>query len=161
MKTFKDNAGRVWTIAINVATLKRVKGLIKVDLLEVLEGKLIERLMADPVLLVDVVYAVCKPEADAAGVTDEQFGQAMAGDAIELATTALLEELIDFFPSRRDRERAKKVLAMAWNMVDKAQNLMDAKLDSPETQRMLEEALESIGGSSGSSPASPQSTPTP
>ncbi len=100
MKTFTDNAGRTWTIAINVEAIKRVRGLLNVDLLEIVDGKLIERLIRDPVLLCDIVYAVCKPEADAKNVSDENFGRAMAGDAIEHATKALLEELVGFSPAR-------------------------------------------------------------
>jgi len=92
MKTFTDNAGRTWTVAINVDAIKRVRDLLEVDLLEVLDGKLIEKLYRDPVLLCDVVYTACKPEADARSVTDEDFGRAMAGDAIEHAAKALLEE---------------------------------------------------------------------
>ncbi len=63
MRTFKDNGGREWTIEINVSTLKRVRGLTGTDLMQVVEGAggLIERLIRDPVLLCDVVYAVCKP----------------------------------------------------------------------------------------------------
>jgi len=96
MRTFKDNAGRTWTVSITVDAIKRVRGLLDVDLLEVVGGKLIDRLITDPVLLCDIVYAVCKPEADAQSVSDEDFGRAMAGDAIEHATTALLEELVSF-----------------------------------------------------------------
>ena len=35
------------------------------NLLEAVEGKLLERLVADPVLLCDMIYALCKPQADA------------------------------------------------------------------------------------------------
>ncbi|MFO0492814.1 MAG: hypothetical protein ACK51T_10310, partial [bacterium] len=101
MRQFKDNAGRTWTVDINVATLKRVRGLTGVDLMQVIEGTLIEKFIRDPVLLCDVVYAVCKPEADSAKVSDEEFGKAMAGDAIEAATGAVLDELISFCPSPR------------------------------------------------------------
>ena len=107
MKTFKDNAGRPWTLAVNVAAIKRVKSLLDVNLMQAVEGDLLEKLSTDPVLLCDVVYAVCKPEAQAQGITDEQFGEAMAGDAIEAATTALLEELIDFFPLAKRRVLGK------------------------------------------------------
>ena len=65
MRTFTDNTGRAWTIAINVDAIKRVKSVAKVDLLEAVEGKLLERLVGDPILLCDVVYALCKPQADA------------------------------------------------------------------------------------------------
>ena len=91
MKTFRDNKRRVWTIEVNVAAIKRVRGLCKVDLNSIVEvdsenrptARLLEQLSSDPVLLVDVLYAICKPEADKQGVTDEEFGEAMAGDAIE------------------------------------------------------------------------------
>ena len=65
-----------------------------------------------------MLYVVCKTEADANGVTDEQFGEAMAGDAIDQATKALLEEIVDFSPSPRDRARARRVLEKATEMID-------------------------------------------
>ena len=34
-------------------------------------------------------------------ISDEDFGRGLGGDAIDSATTALLEELVDFFPQRR------------------------------------------------------------
>ena len=56
-----------------------------------------------------MLYVLCKPEADERNVSDEDFGRAMAGDAIEQATTTLLEELVDFFPKGR-RELLAKAL---------------------------------------------------
>jgi len=52
MKTFTDNAGRSWTVALNVDALKRVRSLCDVDLMQIVSdgGKLLDRLMADPVL---------------------------------------------------------------------------------------------------------------
>ena len=99
MHTFTDAIGRTWSVAINVDTVRRVKALASVNLMDVVEGQLVARLQTDPVLLCDVLYAVCKPQADAQNVTDEDFGRSMAGDAIEAATEALLEDLTDFFPS--------------------------------------------------------------
>ena len=55
MKTFNDNAGRTWNVEINVAAIKRVRSLASVNLLEVIEGTLIEKLVRDPVLLADAV----------------------------------------------------------------------------------------------------------
>ena len=159
MKTFTDNAGRTWTIAINVDAIKRVRGTLDVNLLEVVEGTLIERLIRDPVLLCDVVYAVCKPEADEKGVSDEEFGRAMAGDAIVHATKALLEELVGFSPSPRDRANLTRVLETTWKVMDKARDLIEARLESGELDRVVEQALASAGGSSGSAPASPASSP--
>ena len=159
MRQFKDNAGRTWTVDINVATLKRVRGLTGVDLMQVIEGTLIEKFIRDPVLLCDVVYAVCKPEADAAKVSDEEFGKAMAGDAIEAATGAVLDELISFCPSPRDRANLGRVLQATTKVMERARDLVQKKLDSGELDRLADRLLATAGGSSGSAPESSASTP--
>jgi hypothetical protein len=167
MKTFTDNTGRTWTLVISVDAIKRVRALAGVNLMEAVEGNLIERLVADPVLLCDVIYAVAKPEADANQVTDEAFGRAMAGDAIEHATTALLEELVDFFP--RDRRRLLgKALEKLNKLNQMAVNAVEQKLDSGEMEKQMQAALAALdkrstptplGNSSGSSPESSGWTP--
>ncbi len=165
MKTFKDNEGRTWTVSITVDAIKRVRDLLDVDLLEVVSGKLIDRLITDPVLLCDIVYAVCKPEADAQGVSDEDFGRAMAGDAIEHATTALLEELVSFSPSPRDRANLKRVLDTTRRVMDRARDLVEQRIESGELDRIAEEAMQChvgvAGDSSGNSPGSSASIPPP
>ncbi len=159
MKTFTDNAGRSWTVAVNVDAIKRVRGLVGVDLLEVLDGSLIERLVRDPVLLCDVVYAVCKPQADERGVSDEDFGRAMAGDAIEHATKALLEELVGFSPNPRDRAALRRVIETTWKVMERARDLVEQRIESGELEQIAERALERAGGSSGSAPESSASIP--
>ena len=159
MKTFTDTTGRVWTVTINVNAIKRVRALIDVDLLEVIEGTLLERLIRDPILLCDVVYAVCKPEADKLGVTDEEFGKAMAGDAIDQATKALLEELVGFSPSPQGRANLQRILETTWRMIEKAQDVIAARIDSGEIERAAEQLLATSSDSSGSSPASAASSP--
>lgn len=160
MKTFADNAGRNWTVQINVDAIKRVRDLVSVNLLEVVEGKLLDRLISDPVLLCDVIYAVCKPEADTKTVSDVDFGRSMAGDAIDNATTALLEELVDFFPQGR-----RKVLAKALNKLKAletaALKAVDARLDSPELEKRMEAELQRLGTWSGDAPESSGCTPEP
>ena len=168
MRQFKDNAGRTWTVDINVATLKRVRGLTGVDLMQVIEGTLIEKFIRDPVLLCDVVYAVCKPEADVAKVSDEEFGKAMAGDAIEAATGAVLDELISFCPSPRDRANLGRVLQATNRVMDKARDLTEKRIETLTSEseldklvnRMVPELLTS-GSSSTSAPEPSASTPGP
>ena len=177
MKTFTDNAGRDWVIEINVASLKQVKGLTGTDLIALavsMDTSVAERLASDPILLCDVLYAVCKPQADERGVSDEEFGRAMAGDAIESATVALLEDIVGFCPSPRDRAALGRVLTAMRNARDKARDLVDKNLDrmieGGEIDRIVtdamteaEQALErtTSGGSSTSAPASPGSNRAP
>lgn len=163
MRQFKDNADRTWTVEINVAALKRVRGLTGTDLMQVIEGTLIEKLIRDPILLCDVVYAICKPEADTRTppVSDEEFGKAMAGDAIEAATTAVLEELVGFCPSPRDRANLGRVLQATNKVMERARDLVEKKLNSGELDRLADRLLQTAGGSSGSVPESSAPTPDP
>jgi len=168
MRTFNDNAGRTWTVAINVGAIKRVKGLLDLNLLEIVEGTLIERFISDPVLLCDVIYAVCKPEADEKSITDEDFGRAMAGDAIEHATKALLDELVGFLPNPRDRANLGTVLAKARTAQERLRDLVERQIAGGLIDRVMSAELEKITsqlanapGSSGNAPASSESIPAP
>ena len=100
-----------------------------------------------------MIYIVCKPEADQNKITDEQFGRAMAGDAIEHATGAFLEELVDFFP-----EAKCQVLRKALEKYKKAQSLaieiMNKRLDNLEMEKQVESVLRNTSDSSGSLPES-------
>ncbi|MCA9249809.1 MAG: hypothetical protein KDA54_01625 [Phycisphaerales bacterium] len=158
MKTFNDQSGNTWTVQINVNAIKRVRDLLDVNLLDIVEGKLIDRLIGDPILLCDVLYVLCKPEADERNITDEQFGRAMAGDAIEHATKAVLEELVGFSPNPRDRATMTKVLEKTWQVMDKARDMIEAKLDSGELDRIAEQALQTANDSFGPAPELSEST---
>ena len=124
MKTFTDNTGRTWTLSVTVGTIKRV---------------------ADPVLLVDVLFAVCKPEADAKGITDEEFGRAMAGDAIELAATALLDEIIDFFPEAK-RKVFRKILDASRRFEARSKQALTELLEDPAFDEKIDQALNQLTG---------------
>ena len=160
MKTFTDNKGRTWTLEVTVATVKRVRALCRVDLNSIVEldknntpsAELLERLSSDPVLLVDVLYAVCKPQADKLGITDEDFGEAMAGDAIEHATTGLLEEVIDFFPEAK-RLVMRKILSASRKFSDAARKKLETELNGEFESRVVS-TLEQLTGSSGTAQAS-------
>ena len=159
MKTFTDNAGRTWTVNVNVDAVKRVRSLCDVDLMDAVTdgGKLLERLVADPVLLCDVVFSICKEEADAKGISDVAFGRAMAGDPIEHATTALLEELVDFFPEKQ-RTVFRTVVGKLWKYRDKAVEVATLKLDDPGLDERVEQAIEDAFDLGELFPAAPESS---
>ena len=142
MKLFKDNASREWKVEITVATIKRVRDLLGVDLMEVVDGDLVQRLIRDPILLCDVIYVVCKPQADEKSITDEDFGQAMAGDVIEQATTALLEELVAFSPSPKDRENLARALEATNRVMDRTRDMVKRRLDSGEVEKAADRLIE-------------------
>jgi hypothetical protein len=91
MHTFSDTQGRPWTITLNVDAIRRVRSVLNINLLDAIEGRLLERLITDPVLLCDILFVVIQPEAIAKGISDEDFGRSLGGDVLDVATTALLE----------------------------------------------------------------------
>ena len=159
MKAFKDNAGRTWQIEITTADIKRVQALVGVHLaIDTLSGDLMDRLADDAFLLCDVIYALCKPQAEAMGVSDEDFGRAIAGDVVADATDALLEELVAFFPKRRRRVVAR-ALAKSRKLEGIAIDWAEKRLSSGELEGQLKRRLEAAGAPSGTSPESSASIP--
>ena len=157
MKTFTDNAGRTWTLTLTIDAAKRVKSLLDVNLLELEAGDppLLTKLGTDVILLCDAIFALVKPQADAAGVTDEQFAAAMGGDAILAAQTAFYEELVDFF-----RKLGRTDLAKAVDAQRRMINLAVARIETRIDRLDLEAAAEStLGEPSTNSPLSSASTP--
>jgi len=157
MHSFTDTTNRTWTISITVDAVKRVRDLLEEDLLDV--QQILERLMVDPVLLCDVIYVVCKPQADAEGVSDEDFARAMAGDTIARAKQALVEDLVDFFPDPKDRENLRMAIEQFNTMALRARDLVKARLESPVLSQEIEAALSTVGDSFGNSQESSASTP--
>ncbi|MBL9030302.1 MAG: hypothetical protein JNM80_01165 [Phycisphaerae bacterium] len=99
----------------------------------------------------------------------------MAGDAIEHATAAVLEELVSFCPSPRDRANLGRVLQATREVMDKARDLATRRIDhliqSGELERLAENALAETegevqppptpGGTSGTAPEPSASIPAP
>jgi hypothetical protein len=155
MKSFKDNADRSWQLSINVESIKIVRALCDLDLLKAVEGEVIPRLKNDAILLVDVLYALCKTSADLQNITAAEFGRAMAGDAIEQATAAFLEELINFFPTAR-----RQVIRLAIDKMDEVEreaiSQATAEVNSMDAKVLMQQAH---GALSGSSPEDSALTP--
>jgi hypothetical protein len=116
---------------------------------------LLTRLGTDVILLCDVIFALVKPQADANGVTDEEFGAALGGEAILAAQTALYEELVDFFRGLGRSDLAKAVDAQR-RMIDMAVARIETRIDELDLEAAIDTTL---GESSTNSPESAASTP--
>lgn len=131
MHTFADNLGRTWYVAVNVSTIRRVRAALGVDLYQLVDDGMQElgKLVADPVRLADVLYVLCKEDADAKNISDEDFGRALGGDAITSAAEALVEELVDFFPDERSRAALRRVIAagrqVRTKLLEHAETMLD------------------------------------
>ncbi len=158
MHTFRDNAGRSWEVAVDVAAIKRVRSLLGIDLLGVLDGgqrndsptKGFDPITRDPVIFVDVLYVLCKLEADRIGVTDEEFGRALGGDALREATDAFTEAFISFCPNPRDRTRMRRAVEHMSTLLEHARVTLDNTLEQ-RIEQVVNSHLAARGDSSGNS----------
>lgn len=100
MPKFNDSKGRTWAVKLDAPTIRAVRTTFDGLDLASRDCTTYDKLANDPVLLVDVLYTICEKQATAAGVSDVDFGEALVGDAIDHACSALLEGLLDFLPQR-------------------------------------------------------------
>jgi hypothetical protein len=81
-----------WTVRIDDAAVERVRVLLKVDLRAEVDSRRLFTWLGDSAeFLVNLLYVVCKPEADERGLADVDFGRMVAKDPIAFfyATAAL------------------------------------------------------------------------
>ena len=157
MKTFTDSLGQPWTVTIHVTALKRVRDLVGVDLFKLADEGFaaLANLVSDPVKLCDVLFALCKEEAEARGVTDDAFGRAMFGDALEQAANAFLEALVDFFPSARTRAGLMQVIEKSRSVQAKVLDHAERQLAQIDLDREAEQLIQAWA-SKPSSTTSPE-----
>ena len=143
MRSFIDSANRTWTISLTIDAVKRVRdSSLGVNLLELDVGDppLFTRLGTNIILLCDVIYVLIKPQADAVGVTDEQFGASLGGEVIFAAQKAFNEELISFFQSLGRTDLAKALTAQR-NLIDRAVIRVGAEMESLNVDLLVDETF--------------------
>jgi hypothetical protein len=177
MKTFKDSTGVSWSVTINVAAVKRVRDLIGVDLLKLIDPsvpkdeQLLMRLGSDVVLLVDALYAILLPQLQAADppLDDIGFGTRLEGEAAGDAVKAFWLELTDFFQKLGRTDMAKAMEGQA-KVLTAAMRTFEKKISSIDLDALIAAAMneatqdaKSAISSSGAtdSPASSASIPDP
>lgn len=154
--TFTDTAGRDWLVSLNIATVKRVRDMLDVDLLSG-DQQVFATLATDPVMLCDVIYVVCKPQADDRGISDEQFGQAMSGDSLGNATDALLGALADFSPSLQKRALMRQMMAKVEAVESRLLDEAKTQLEDGTLDKLIDEAIAKMSAPGNMSPSSPLS----
>lgn len=108
MPSFKDTEGRVWTLRITVAAIRRIKDIAGIDLGTSIfaEESPLASLSDDCLKMARAVYAAVLPEAEKRNVSEDAFLDALSGDCIEQMSNAFLEGLADFSQAFRGRYSA-------------------------------------------------------
>jgi hypothetical protein len=166
MKTFQDNAGHVWSVTLDVTAVRRVKGRLGLNLYGLLDDGFrgLAALVADPLSLCDVLYVLCEDEAQKRGVTDEDFGRGLRGEAITAAARAFHDEFADFYHDplvraglRRTAEARGRLEATLTESAMVGLEAEMARLEGLDPASLASE----LRALSGASPAPSASTPAP
>ena len=148
MHIFTDNKGHKWDVVLNVSQMRRVRATLGIDLVNVitLDAKgevkvdLIDRIANDPCLLVDILCVLTKKQAEKEGVTETEFGESLAGESIEEATKAFLDELVDFFPGAK-RLFLEKAVKLSRKYTEEMTSALATALNSPELEKRVAQSM--------------------
>lgn len=177
MSQFLDSKQRPWNLELDAPTIELVRQRTCPDNdcshdpytapcrgldLANLNGKAMDRLAEDPVLLVRVLTMLCTEQLQTTGITATDFGQSLVGDGLGRATDAMLESIAGFFHGKK-RELARAMAAKSKKVVELGITKAIGKIEDPrlETQlldemdRRMEAALQRALTQSGSATTSP------
>jgi hypothetical protein len=177
MREFRDDQGRPWMVAITVAAAERVRGLVTVDVTEDVEqsdGSVSRQARKAPLDIIDtssiantlqilrsqygtvgeVLYAICRKQADEKKISREDFLDGLRGDAIEAGVKAIEEELVDFFPPR-----LRKMVGLLATKMDEVAAEMLGQAEARMQAATAASLLEQSGTPSTKPQASSASTP--
>ena len=129
MKIWKDAEGHAYETKITVAEIRDVKTELGINLMDIATGDLLQRISEDVILLCDILYVINRSQAKEYGIDDVQFGRNLYGDALEEATHAFVEEMINFFPNQRTRQLLTKAMTKGQERMDKALDLAEKSLE--------------------------------
>ena len=158
MASFKDTEGRKWTVQINVLACKRVRDELGVDLVNPNVMETVSEIAGDLIRSIDILYLICKDQAQERGLSDEDFGRSLAGEGVEQAIVALVESLADFSPNPKQGELLRETWKIGYTLARDKQTEAIAKVMSEDLEAVMEaqydEALANIsqktpGNSSG------------
>ena len=138
MASFQDRYGQKWAVEITVGTIRRAKTMLGIDLYSLFDDNFagLQKLSANPAQLADVLFVCCKTQADAEKVTDEQFGEALAGDSLEAAGEAFVDAFLDFFPNRRAKQTLRKMMVKSREVQSLAMDAAEKELESLSVEQL-------------------------
>jgi len=138
MPSFRDTKDEIWQYELDISDVRRVYRLLGIDLIAMPVDELLAKL-ASPCFVIDVLYCLCDPQAEARGISDEEFGRRLAID-LDPVVTDLVEAHADFFQTLGKDQKAKLIRSA----IGKAKTLMEkAKAAGPAIEQAIDQMLES------------------
>ena len=160
MAKFKTLDGKEWVIEVTYLTVKRVRDLCGVNVLDIcnLDKESLSGWVADDLKVLDVICAVVRPQLAAIDMADEDFFASCDGGVLKEAVERLVDQVSDFFQEPR-RGLVKKVIAKLRATEKQMEQKAAMAIEQALSQCDFEEALKTHGNSAFTSPGSSESSP--
>jgi hypothetical protein len=160
MAKFKTLDGKEWVIEVTYLTVKRVRDLCGVNLLDIcnLDKESLSGWVADDLRVLEVICAVVRPQLAALDMSDEDFFAACDGSVLKEAVERLVDQVSDFFQEPR-KGLVKKVIRKLRETERKMEAQAEKAIDAALSQCDFEAALRTHGSSGSTSPESSASSP--
>ena len=145
MPNFTDALGRTWPLSITYATCKRILAQCEINLLDVAQiDQTIGRMRLDNLLVGDIVLCLCVSECTARGISIDSFQDALDGEALDGASSALLEGLANFFRRGQKGKLLTEMISKLKKMEETATNqaLADIEREMNGTPGVSDTALQ-------------------
>ena len=148
MKKFTDKKENEWILELTVGSAKRVKADCGIDLIDIIDVKTglqkspLEELADNPMLLVDVLFSMCRKQAEERNIDDESFAELFDGEVIQDAISALVEEIINFSPPVR-RKVLQKIYDKNRQLMGETEKEIESIISNPEFDSDLEAYMKS------------------
>lgn len=160
MAKFKTLDGKEWVIDVTYLTVKRVRDLCAVNLLDIcnLDKESLSGWVSDDLKVLEVVCAVVRPQLAAIDMADDEFFAACDGQVLKDAVERLVDEVASFFQEPR-KGLVRKVVAKLRETERKMEAQAEKAIDQALSRCDFEAALKTHGSSASTSPASSESSP--
>jgi len=144
MPSFRDNKDREWEVAIDAFSIMRIREdcdkQFMLNDFEDIKNNTYSRLQADPVLLCRVVYLLCLEQIKDREISERDFYHDVIGNAIDSATEAMLEAIINFTP--RQKREVLKAMAEQEKVRAQATDKLLAMITDPKVREDIAAKIE-------------------
>jgi hypothetical protein len=106
---FKDAENREWTLRITKGRSRAILETCGIDFGQIHDGQVFVELTTSDENLAQVLWILCEKQAEAKGITPEDFAEALDGDALDTAMEAMVDATI-LFTRRPIRGAVERVI---------------------------------------------------
>lgn len=158
MAKFKTLDGREWVIDVTYLTVKRVRDLCDVNVLDIcnLDKEALSGWIADDIKVLEVVCAVVRPQLAALDMSDDEFFALCDAGVLKEAVERLVDQVTDFF--REPRKGLMKKLIAKLREAEKRLETQAIKAIDVAVEQFDSALRETPGNSDSTSPESPASS---